>query len=154
MDKQKSILIIEDDADLIEAMKIILETKNYWIFAAYSPGEGFQMAKDVKPDLIILDVMFGSKERSLGFEYAVKMKRDKILAPIPILMSTAVNEAHLGLNFSPKKVFSLNWFHRFGEYLPVDDFIDKPAQPDDLLKRIEKLLQQKISKWVNYPKKS
>lgn len=145
MDKQKNILIIEDDADLIEAMKIILETKNYRIFTAYSPEEGFQMAKDVKPDLIILDVMFGSKERSLGFEYAVKMKLDKILAPIPILMSTAVNEAHPGFGFSPKTD---------AEFLPVDDFIIKPAQPNDLLKRIEKLLKQKISKWINYPKKS
>ena len=144
MKKQKSILIIEDDADLIEAMKITLETKNYRIFIAFSPEEGFQMAKDVKPDLIILDVMFGSTERSLGFDYAVKMKQDEILAPIPILMSTAVNKAHSGFGFSSNSE---------SEFLPIDDFIDKPAQPDDLLNRIEKLLKQKTSKWVNYPNK-
>lgn len=127
---------------MIEAMKIILETKNYRIFTAYSPDEGFQIAKDMKPDLIILDIMFSSEERSSGFEYAVNMKQDKILAHIPILMSSAVNKAHPDFNLSA--LTNDNFF-------PVDDFIDKPAQPDDLLNRIEKLLKQKISKWVNYP---
>lgn len=144
MEKQISILIIEDDADLVEAMKITLETKNYKIFNAFAPDDGFQMAKYVKPDLIILDVMFGNNEKSLGFDYAIKMKQDKDLASIPILMSTVVNPAHPG--FGP---FSQNG----NEFLPVDDFIDKPAQPDDLLDRIEKLLKQKVSMWANYPEK-
>jgi DNA-binding response OmpR family regulator len=134
--KQPKILIIEDDADLIEAMKITLESNNYQTFSAYGPEEGFQMAKIKHPDLIILDVMFGSEEKSSGYDYVVKMKQDSILAQIPILMSTAVNQAHLGFSFSEKTDAT---------FLPVDDFIEKPAQPEDLLARIEKLLKQKIN---------
>ena len=50
-----------------------------------------QLLKKEKPDLVILDVMFGEEEKIKGFDYAVKMKQDKALAPIPILMLTAVN---------------------------------------------------------------
>lgn len=144
MTKQKKVLIIEDDVDMVEAMKITLEAKNYQVSAAFSPEEGFQKAKKEKPGLIILDVMFGSKGKTTGFDYAVKMKKDKTLASIPILMITAVNVQKPGFGFSDQTD---------GEYIPVDDFIDKPAQPEDLVQKAEKLLQMKISKWVNWPEK-
>jgi DNA-binding response OmpR family regulator len=144
MTKSGNILIIEDDVDMVEAMKIPLSAKNYQVNVAFSPNEGFQMAKQENPDLIILDVMFGSKMNTDGFDCAVKMKRDKTLAPIPILMITAVNVQNPGFHFSPDTD---------GEYLPVDDFIDKPAQPEDLIQKVEKLLKMKISKWVNWPEK-
>jgi len=140
----KKILIIEDDVDMIEAMKITLGAKNYQIYTAFDPEEGFRKGKEEKPDLIILDVMFGSGELTKGFDYAIKMKLDKDLAPVPILMVTAVNIENRGFDFSPKTD---------GEYLPVDDFIDKPAQPEDLLRKVERLLEMKTSKWVNWPEK-
>lgn len=139
-----SILIIEDDIDMVEAIRVILEAKGYQVGAVFSPGEGLQVAKEKRPDLIILDVMFGSKGQSKGFDYALKMKQDRTLAPIPILMVTAVNIQNPNFGFSPATD---------GEYLPVDDFIDKPAQPEELLDKIEKLLNMKISKWVNWPEK-
>ena len=101
-----------------------------------------QLLKKEKPDLVILDVMFGEEEKIKGFDYAVKMKQDKALAPIPILMLTAVNVQHPTFHFSPDSD---------GEYLPVDEFIDKPAQPEELVGKVKKLMQMKISKWVNWP---
>lgn len=142
--EQKKVLIVDDDIDMVEAMKITLSAKNYQVETAFSPEEGFQKAKEEKPDLIILDVMFGSKRQTRGFYYAVRMKQDKVLAPIPILMVTAVNIKNHGFGFSPQTD---------EEYLPVDDFIDKPAQPEDLVQKVEKLLKMKISKWVNWPEK-
>ncbi len=91
MKEEATILIIEDDTDLIEAMKITLEAENYRILSATDPEEGINAAKKQKPDLVILDVMFGEEDIIKGFDYAVKMKQDKALAPIPILMLTAVN---------------------------------------------------------------
>jgi CheY-like chemotaxis protein len=70
------------------------------------------------------------------------MRQDKALAHIPILMVTAVNVKYKQFQFSPDKD---------GKYLPVDDFIDKPAQPDELLEKVEKLVDQKTSKWANWP---
>ena len=83
--------------------------------------------------------MFGEKSKEDGFNFAHKLRQDKKLSYIPILILTAVNMEYPGFNFSPKTD---------GEYLPVDDFIDKPPEPDDLLNKVEKLLSMKESKWV------
>lgn len=144
MREKAKILIVEDDVDMVEALKVTLQSRNYQVGGAFSPEEGFQKAKEERPDLIILDVMFGSKRETKGFDYAVKMKEDKTLAPVPILMVTAVNIQNPDFGFSLKAD---------GEYLPVDDFIDKPAQPEDLIQKVEKLLEMKISKWVSRPEK-
>lgn len=144
MTEPKTILIIEDDVDMVEAMKLVLGTVPYQVLSAERPDEGMRLAKTAKPDLIILDVMFGSKGETQGFDCAQKMKQDKALAAIPILMVTSVNVTQPGFGFTPEKD---------GEYLPVDDFIDKPAQPDDLLQKTAALLERKTSVWVNWPEK-
>lgn len=145
MTNKKAILIIDDDVDLIEALKIALESKGYEVSAAFSTGEGFKKAKEIKPDLIVLDVMFGTKGKSEGIDCSVKMKKDKVLAPIPILMLTAINVKKPGFEFSEQST---------GEYLPVDDFIDKPAQPEELIEKVEKLLKIGASKWINWPEET
>lgn len=142
MGKEVQILIIEDDDDTVEAMKLTLEAQSYKVIPTYDPEEGFRKAKEVKPDLIILDVMFGKKDEALGFDYAVRMKQESDLAPIPILMITAVNVKYPFLEFSPQTD---------GDYLPVDDFINKPADPEDLIGKVNNLLHAKVSKWVNWP---
>ncbi len=143
MTEQRVILLIEDDRDIASAMKMTLEAQNLQVILVYNPEDGFQEAKNRKPNLIILDVMFGKKEETQGFDYALKMKQDKTLAAIPILMVTAVNTRYPRFNFSPMTD---------GEYLPVDEFINKPAQPDELIQKVEKLLKQKVSKWSDWPK--
>ena len=80
MAERAKILIIEDDEDTVEAMKITLEAENYRVLSAFNPDEGLKKARDERPDLIILDVMFGKKEKSKGFDYAIKMKQERALA--------------------------------------------------------------------------
>jgi DNA-binding response OmpR family regulator len=144
MNKKAKIFIIEDDPDAAEVMKVTLQAQDYQVITASDPEKGFVKAKQAKPNLIILDVMFGKQEMTKGFDFAVKMKQDKDLAPVPILMVTAVNIRHPGFKFAPETD---------AEYLPVDDFIDKPAQPRDLVEKVEKLLEQKVSRWRAWPKK-
>jgi DNA-binding response OmpR family regulator len=131
-DKRAKILIVEDDPDMVEALKVMLESKGYLVINSLDPEEGFQKVRDERPNLVILDVMFGSKQKTEGFELAQRIKGDKELARIPILMLTAVNVQHPQFGFSPQTD---------GEYLPVDDFIDKPTQPEELLKKVEDLLK-------------
>lgn len=142
MTDEKSILIIEDDPDTAAAMKMVLEAHSCSVTIAADPSSGFEAAVRHKPKVIILDVMFGKEEQTKGFDYAVKFKQEKDLAGIPILMITAVNIQHPDFHFSPDTD---------EEFLPVDDFIDKPAQPDDLVQKVERLLSQGVSKWVNWP---
>ena len=138
------ILIMEDDQDTVEAMRMTLENEGYRVLFSYDPEKGYALAQQEHPDLIILDVMFGREQKADGFDYAVKMKQDKDLAPVPILMITAVNIRRPEFHFSP---------NTDEEYLPVDGFIDKPAQPKDLVEKVQALLSQKYSKWKEWPRK-
>jgi DNA-binding response OmpR family regulator len=144
MNQQEKILIIEDDADLVAAMVKLLENRNYSVNFAYDPSEGLDKMNREKPDLIILDVMFGSKGESKGFDFAQKLKHNKLFASIPVLMVTAINTERPFFNFSPETD---------GEFLPVDAFIDKPVKTEDLYNKVEELLKQKTSKWSNWPQK-
>jgi two-component system alkaline phosphatase synthesis response regulator PhoP len=145
MIEKPKILIIEDDPDLIAAIKVILEAKGYKITTAYDPEEGLVKLKLDKPDLIILDVMFGNKGESKGFDFSQQLRYDKQFAGIPVLMLTAINTAKPFFNFSPETD---------GEYLPVDAFLDKPVRTEELYSKVEDLLKQKISRWRNWPEKT
>lgn len=135
--KQPKILIVDDDRGIVEAMKIILESKNYEVVTAHSGNEGMERVEDSKPDLIILDVMMSSMTD--GFQVARKLKSDSQTAHIPILMVTAIHEE------MDKKLST--GFVRYSpetddEYLPVDDFMEKPVEPLELLNRVGKLLKK------------
>jgi len=144
MNEPPKILIIEDDIDLVAAMKKMLESKGYKALVAYDPEEGNEKLRQERPDLIILDVMFGSRGESKGFDFAQKMRSNKKIADIPVLMLTAINTERPSFNFSPDTD---------GEFLPVDSFLDKPVRSEELLLKVEDLLKQKISRWRNWPDK-
>ena len=144
MNEKPKILIIEDDADLVAAMKKMLESKGHDVGVAYDPEEGNEKLRQNRPDLIILDVMFGSRGESKGFDFAQKIRTDKQTAGIPILMLTAINTEKPFFNFSTDTD---------GEFLPVDSFLDKPVKSDELFLKVEDLLKQKTSKWRNWPDK-
>ena len=121
MNEKPKILIIEDDTDLVAAMKKMLENKGHDVVTAYDPDEGNEKLKQERPDLIILDVMFGSRGESKGFNFAQKLRNEKQFADIPVLMLTAINTEKPDFNFSPETD---------GEFLPVDSFLDKPVKSD------------------------
>ena len=131
--ENKKILVIDDDRDAVEAIKIVLKTKGYQIIALYNDTEGLQRVEEEKPDLIILDVVMS--EVDSGFQLCKKLKQNEETKHIPIIILTAINEI-TGFEFSSE---------RAGCWLPTDDYIDKPVQPGDLIKRVEKLLIPKAS---------
>lgn len=126
------ILIIDDDPDIIEAMKVVLESKQYQVAVAKNGEEGLKKVKLDKPHLIILDVMMESMDK--GFDVARALKKDKDYKDIPILMLTAIKE-RTGLGFE-KEAGDPDW-------LPVDDYCDKPLKPEELISKIEMLLRKK-----------
>ena len=136
MSEKSKILIIEDDIDLVESIKKLLETKGYHSIIAYDPEDGNVKLQQERPDIIILDVMFGSKGETKGFDFARKIKNNKLFADIPIIMMSAINTQEPFFSFSPETD---------GEYLPVDCFLDKPIQPDELFSKIEDFLKPKIN---------
>ena len=130
MGKDVKILIVDDDPDLVEAMKVVLESKNYRVVTAESGEEGLKKVKAERPDLIILDVMMESRDK--GFDVSRKIRADKTTKDVPILMLTAVKE-ETGTGFA-RQAGDETW-------LPVDAYIEKPLKPDELLTRVEELLR-------------
>jgi CheY-like chemotaxis protein len=133
----KKILIIDDDPDIVEAMRMPLEANSYDVIPANCGNEGLKKAKDEVPDLIILDVMMETDTEGFHVAYALRSEEPdseyKNCRKIPILMITAISQKK-GMNFSPEKD---------DNFLPVDGFIEKPIQPKDLLEKVAELLANK-----------
>ena len=127
-DKAK-ILIIDDDPDFVEATKLVLESKPYDVISAKDGNEGIAKAKQEKPDLIILDIIMPVKD---GFNAAEELKKDEELGKIPVIILTSFSE----------NVGSTTLSRSQGLALDTEDYIDKPVEPADLLKRVEKLLNK------------
>ena len=144
MEEKPKILLIEDDRDLVAALQTILMSRGYEVVAVYDPLEADEELQKSSPDMIILDVMFGSSGESKGFDFATQIRTNSNFSHIPILMMTAINSLKPQFNFSPATD---------GEFLPVDSFIDKPVRSEDLVRKVEELLSLKTSKWRNWPDK-
>jgi two-component system alkaline phosphatase synthesis response regulator PhoP len=125
----QKILIVDDDPDLVEAVSIILESKGYKVAAAYGGVEGLEKVKTEKPDLIVLDVMMPDKD---GYEVCKELKADEKYRSIPILLLTAV----------VSKISSTKYTQQMGMETEADDYVDKPVEPDELVRRIEVLISK------------
>lgn len=133
MGNGKDILIIEDDKDLVNTVRIVLESKDYKVRAAFNGKEGYARIQEKIPDLIILDVMMRTDTE--GFDLAFKLRNNPSHQNIPILMVTSF----------PKKMAEMGpekFQHIMGESWPVSEFLEKPIDPEDLLKAIEKIFQE------------
>ncbi len=129
MKGKAKILLIDDDADFVEATKLVLESKPYEIITAFDGTQGIIKAKKEKPDLIILDIIMPVKN---GFNAAEELKKDPELQKIPVIMLTSFSQ----------KVSETNLSRGQGLLLDTEDYIDKPVAPEELLKRVEKQLMR------------
>ncbi len=130
MNDKKTILIIDDDADLVEIIRTVLEQNGYTVLSASNGTEGLTKVETQRPDLIILDVMMDTVTE--GFQVSYKLKNNPALKNIPILMLTSVSQ-HTGYKFSKE---------RDGDFIAADEFCEKPIQPKDLLQKVQKLLKK------------
>ncbi len=121
----RKILIIDDDIDLVEAMRLTLEDGGFDVLDAQEGDKGFALAQAENPDLVLLDVMMGTQDE--GFQVAYRLKQDSKTADIPIIMLTAVSQ-ETGFAFDKEKD---------DDFLPVEAFIEKPVNPDRLLEVIK-----------------
>lgn len=133
------ILIVDDDPDIVEALKMTLEANNYKVFTAANGTECLKQVKAVNPDLIILDVMMDTITE--GFQVSYQLRNpdpNSEYAPyskIPILILTAIVEKKR-MKFSTATD---------GDFLPVDDFVEKPIRPQVLLEKVKNLLAKRGS---------
>src|SRR3954449_3355041 len=117
----KRILLVDDDHEIIESMRIALESKGYRILVARDGNQGLAMAERDDPDLVILDMMMPKRS---GFLVLEKLRRSRPV-PLRVIMITA-NEG------SRHKAYA--------EMLGVDAYIRKPFAMDRLMESVKRLL--------------
>jgi DNA-binding response OmpR family regulator len=117
----KRILLVDDDQEIIESMRTVLESRGYEILVARDGNQGLIMAEGESPDLVVLDMMMPKRS---GFLVLEKIRRSRP-DPLRVIMITA-NEGSR---------------HRaYAEMLGVDDYIRKPFAMDRLLESVDRLL--------------
>lgn len=118
----KKILIIEDEVELVEMIKMRLEASGYDVISAYDGEDGLDKARKQGPDLILLDLMLPKMD---GYQVCSALKKDKNYSSIPIIMLTAraqKSEMKLGMD------------------LGANAYITKPFEPPMLMASIKELI--------------
>ncbi len=121
MDKKK-ILLVDDEEDLVAMVKMRLEASGYEVVTAYDGQEALDKARDINPDLIILDIMLPKMD---GYKVCRMLKFDEKYKKIPIIMFTARVQESDRLT---------------GQQVGADAYITKPFEPAALLDKIQELL--------------
>jgi DNA-binding response OmpR family regulator len=117
----KRILLVDDDAEIIDSIRFALESKGHRIFIARDGNQGLAMAESEDPDLVILDMMMPKRS---GFLVLEKLRRTRPV-PVRVIMITANEGAR----------------HKaYAEMLGVDDYIRKPFAMDKLVEAVQRLL--------------
>lgn len=118
------ILIIDDEVNIVELLKYNLEANGYKTYFALNGTEGLRIAKENKPDLILLDIMLPEID---GFDICKEIRKDKDIEKISIIMLTAKGEEF-------DKILGLE--------LGADDYITKPFSIRELMARIKAVLRR------------
>ncbi len=120
------ILVVDDDPDITETIRLVLEKAGHKVSSASNQRDGLQATEKFKPDLLLLDVMM--EEPDDGIAMARELRRRGFKKPI--LMLTSLGSV-TGLSFG-----------RHEDVVPVDDFQEKPIAPAKLLERAGALLKK------------
>ena len=120
------VLIIDDDPDFTLATETILEAHGYQVISASKGTEGFEKARNEKPDVILLDVMI--EDAGAGLDTARKLRDDQKTDQIPVIIITSIRRAdQLLSSYAPGE----NWPN-------VKDALEKPVEPEFLIKTVKK----------------
>jgi two-component system response regulator VicR len=123
---KKKVVCIEDEPEMIDLVKLILGRKGFDLIGANGGREGLETVRRVKPDLVLLDLMMPDMD---GWEVYQKIKADKELMDIPVIVVTAKAQ-------SIDRVLGLH-------IAKVDDYVTKPFGPQELLQSVERVLSEK-----------
>ena len=119
----KKILIVDDEQDIVESLKFVLEASDYTCYCAFNGEDGLRLAKEIIPDLIILDVMM---PKINGYKISRLLKYDAKYKNIPILMVTARSQKEDKL---------------IGEETGADEYITKPFDLDEVVSKVDQYLK-------------
>lgn len=123
-EERKKVVCIEDELEMIELVKLILGRSKFDVTGAVGGHEGLQKIAEIKPDLVLLDLMMPEMD---GWEVYQKMKASEDMRDIPVIVVTAKAQ-------SIDRVLGLH-------IARVDDYITKPFGPQELLDSVERVIR-------------
>ena len=132
MSKEKKALIIEDDGNIAELLRLYLEKDGFEVFIASDGAAGVSKASEISPDLILLDIMLPVLD---GWQVCSKIRET---SKVPIIMLTAKGETYDKIN---------------GLEMGADDYVVKPFEVKELLARVHAVLRRTASEEKNQEKK-
>jgi len=130
MNTKATILVVDDDPDIVEQLTMLIKSEGYEVAAAGGQEEAEQLLMSVKPDLAIVDLMM--EEMDSGFVLANEIK--KLYPETPVIMLTSVRSA-TGLSFASTSEDQRSW-------IKAERLMDKPVRPEQLKTEIRRLLNQ------------
>ncbi|MBM3144170.1 MAG: response regulator transcription factor [Chloroflexi bacterium] len=123
----RHIVYVEDDEEMINLVKLILERKGYQVSGASGGQQGWDLIKSQLPDLVLLDLMMPDVD---GWEVYRKMRDEEATRDIPVIVITAKAQnidRVLGLHIAK-----------------VEDYITKPFKPEELVESVERFLEKQV----------
>ncbi len=138
MAEATKILVVDDDPDICESLRMVLESADYEVEVAGSSEEALEGVESFRPDLILLDIMMPDGTEGFHFVWKLRNEYPEPLNAIPIVVLTAIH-ATTQMRFYPEES---DGTYEAGEFLPVQGFIDKPVEPSALLAKIKEVLTQ------------
>jgi CheY-like chemotaxis protein len=133
MENQPYILITDDDPDIRENLLTILGSQPYRVAAARDGKQALAMIKEEPPDLLLLDLLM---PRMDGWGVIRELRSDPQYADLPIMVLTTVVED------ASRRRYELE----VGMAMDVQDYVQKPAKPAELIQRVEKLLHSRVAR--------
>lgn len=130
MTEKQHILVIDDDVQLVDSVNTLLTSVGYEVSYAYQAEKGVEAAREAKPDLILLDIMFAGPPGPDGVEISRRIAQDADLKDTPVIVLSGVKKVlDMPVDLAPDE-----------DYMPVQAFLEKPFTPDQLLVEVEKVL--------------
>ena len=124
------LLIVDDDVELASMLSEVLVSNGHQVEAIDTLNEAREVLKKTRPDLLILDIMFPENPAG-GFDLARELRKQENTKDLPIVLLTAVNQ-EMPMDFSASDIDD--------EWMPVQDFIEKPPGMPELIEKVGKLL--------------
>ena len=128
MSELKTVLIIDDDRDFVTAIESLLQDSGYQVRSAFNGREGLRLARTIRPDLILLDVMM--TERTEGFFMLQEARRIPELSQTPVIVISSIYADQPIFRVSPE-----------AGWLPANLFLPKPVDPARLLAEVRRLTE-------------
>jgi len=130
---KKKILFVDDELDMRIFLSTVLKTEGYEAVAARNAIEGIQKARDMVPDLVIMDVMM---PQAGGVTLFQEIKKDDRLKHVPVIMLTGVSEKAFAHHLKMLNI------RADGSLPPPHAYLEKPLDPAKLVATIERLLRR------------